>query len=96
MSINSNMKEYGYALLGQLDDYGEPIIPTEPTGVIRMAISLRNQMTTDNILYSSASFIGLTKENITDKYFIFNGKDTYKVLYVNDYGRYKQAYMERM
>lgn len=96
MSINSNMKEYGYALLGQLDDYGEQIIPTEPTGVIRMAISLRNQMTTDNILYSSASFIGLTKENINDKYFIFNGNDTYKVLYVNEYGRYKQAYMERM
>lgn len=94
MSINYNTKDYGYALLGQIDEYGEQIIPVEPVGTIRMSISLVNQQTTDNILYSSASFIGLTRYIITDKYIIFDGDRRYKVLYVNDYGKYNQAYME--
>lgn len=96
MSINSSMKSYNFYLIGEIDEYGQAALPTVPTGKIEISINILSQNSKDNILYSEAAYIGLTKENITDKYIIdFNGTKL-KVLYVNSFGRYNQVYLGSM
>lgn len=65
-----------------------------------MAVYILNQNTNESILYTDASYVGLTTtEGITDKYVIdYVDKDTnehikLKVLYVNPMGRLKQVFM---
>ena len=96
MSIQAQMKNYNYYVLGQLNSYGQPAIPKTPNGTIRMAINILTNTTKDYILYSSAEYIGLTNEAITDSYIIQYGEEMLKVLYINNIGRLNQVVMERM
>lgn len=96
MSINSSMGKYNYYLTGALDAYGQAIIETSAAGTIEMDIQILNQSTKDFPLYSSAEYIGLTKELITDNYIIEFKNQKLKVLYVNGFGRYNQVLMEKM
>lgn len=93
MSIKGNMKTYSYYLMNQRNAYGELVIPERSTGVIEMDLQVFNQSTKDNILYTGATYIGLTQDYITDEYIIADGAKRLKVLYINTAGKYKQVFM---
>ena len=95
--IYADMRYYDFLTLGELGDYGQPIISEEPVGQVKMAIYTVSQSTQDNVLYENATYIGLTNDaEIDDKYIILDGEERLKVLYVQPRGRYKQVYMARM
>lgn len=91
--INSNMRIYDYFTLGAENEYGQAQLSSEPVGKIKMAIETSSQQVQDNILYKSATYIGLTQFPIDDSFVVSYGSTKLKVLYVNTKGRYKQAYM---
>lgn len=94
--INTNMRLYDYFLLGVKDAYGQelpPKITDTPVGTIKMAINISSQSIQDNINYKGCNYIGLTKNEITDKYFIKYENRLLKVLYINPIGRYKQVFL---
>lgn len=94
--INADMRLYDYFTIGANNAYGQPQIPTEdsaPTGKIVMCIYTISQAIADNIKYSGANYIGLTKQDINDSYIISYQNKRLKVLYVNSVGRYKQVYL---
>lgn len=95
--INRQMKPYDYYIYRDIiDDYGEPALTTQATGIIDMAINIISQSTEESILYSGAEYIGLTQQEVNDNYVIQYGDDRLKVKYINPLGRYKQVFMKRM
>lgn len=94
--INLHMRYYPYYTFGTLDEYGQETLSKEFQGTIKMAIELTSQSVQDNINYSGANYIGLTKHNVTDSYVIKYGEEELKVLYINPKGRYKQVYMAKI
>ena len=93
--INAAMRTYNYHTLGAIDAYGQPQL-SENVGSIKMAINITSQSTQDNALYKDASYIGLTKADITDAFIIQYGEERLKVLYINPLGRYKQVFLKSM
>jgi hypothetical protein len=93
--INTRMKNYNYSLLADNDEYGQPQL-LENQGVIKMAISVTSQSVQDNINYKGAQYIGLTLNDINDKYIINDGEKKLKVLFVYTGGRYKQVFLQLM
>lgn len=92
--INRDRASYNFFTFGELDEYGQPQLSKEPVGAIEMTINLTSQNLTNNVKYSQASYIGLTKDaNVNDTYVIEFGAQKLKVLYVNPFGRYKQVFM---
>lgn len=97
--INANMRLYNFFTLGGLDAYGQPTIPqdAEPTGQIKMSISISSQSVQDNIMYQGCQYMGLTHDTeVNDTYVIEYGKERLKVLYVSPQGRLKQVFLTRM
>lgn len=94
--INPQMKNYNYYLLGDVDDYGQEIIPTTPTGTIKMAINLKTENTADNIIFNDSQYIGLTHQPVTDKYVIDYNGTKLKVLLVSSFGRFNSCQMAVM
>lgn len=97
--INTNMRFYDYLLLRNKDTYGQlppPKITDTPAGIIRMAINISSQTIQDNINYKGCNYIGLTKDKITDKYFIKYENRLLKVLYINPMGKYKQVFLSEI
>lgn len=94
--INSQMKEYKYFTFSEADDYGQYTLSETPKGTIKITINLISQNLLDNPLYSGASYIGLTKEEINDSYVIDFDDQMLKVKYINPFGRFKQVFMERI
>ena len=78
--INANMRHYDYFTLGVEDAYGQPVISTEPTGTVKMAISITSQSVQDNINYSGATYMGLTHTLLDDTCVIQYGDKRLKVL----------------
>ena len=94
--INLEMRNYSYYTLGANDAYGQPQLSEVPVGEINMAIYPINHSIGDNVLYSNATYMGLTMERVSDK-FIFEYRDMrLKVLYVQELGRFKQVYLAKM
>lgn len=93
--INTRMKNYNYCLLAENDEYGQPQI-TEEQGTIKMSISTTSQSIQDNINYKGAQYLGLTLNDINDKYIIKYGEQKLKVLFVYTGGRYKQVFLQLM
>lgn len=92
--INPNMRAYNYYLYGVKDEYGQQITPNEPSGIIKMSISLYNNSTNNSILYSDCEYIGLTHAEVNDAYVIdYEGKRL-KVLYVNHHKNYSQVFLQ--
>lgn len=98
--INAQMREYDYFLYntetdlyGQRtlikDENGEPVVQ----GTVKMAINNTSTSIQDNIRYKDATYLGLTRGNINDRYVIQYGEERLKVLYVNPLGRYKQVFL---
>ncbi len=93
--INANMKSYDYYTYGENDAYGQPTLSEEVQGTIKMSVAVASQRVQDNILYKGAEYIGLTHDDVNDKYVIQYGEEKLKVLYVTP-TRYKQVFMARM
>jgi hypothetical protein len=95
--INFDMKLYDFFTIGDNDAYGQPQVSAEPVGKVKMAIYSTSTAIQDNILYKSAEYIGLTTDaEITDRYIIQHNNERLKVLYIQNKGRFKQVFMERM
>ena len=97
--INADMRLYNYFTLGKDNGYGQPTIPSlgsTPEGQIKMAINISSQSIQDNINYKDAQYVGLTHENINDKYIIEYEGERLKVLYINPKGRMKQVFLKEM
>jgi hypothetical protein len=93
--INAAMRTYNYHTLGAIDNYGQPQL-SENVGSIKIAINITSQSIQDNALYKDASYIGLTKADVTDAFVIQYGEERLKVLYVNPLGRYNQVFLKSM
>ena len=95
--INANMRIYNYFTLGARDEYGQPKVSDTPAGTVKMAISVTSQNIQDNILYSNATYMGLTHDkSITDKFIIQYGDTKLKVLYVSAQGRLRAVFMTKV
>lgn len=95
--ITSQMRSYNYYMItNKIDEYGQPQT-IEAEGVVKMAINFVNEQITENALYSSAEFIGLTlNKEVNDKYIIRYGNEKLKVIYSNPNGRYNQVFLTRI
>ena len=94
--ISTNAKLYNYYTFGELNDYGQYKLSEEVQGQIKMSIYITSQSVQDNILYKDSAYIGLTRANIDDTYVIEYGDEKLKVLYVNNSGRIKQVFLQRI
>lgn len=92
--IMRDMRSYNYFTFGELNAYGQPQLSKSPLGTVKMSINIINQSINDSVLYKDASYIGLTLDEINDKYVIQYGDTKLKVLYVNPRGRYKAVYLK--
>lgn len=95
--IATQMRNYNYYMItNKIDEYGQPQT-IEAEGVVKMAINFVNEQITENALYSSAEFIGLTlNKEVNDKYIIRYGNEKLKVIYSNPNGRYNQVFLTRI
>lgn len=91
--INVEMQNINYYLYSNINEYGQAVLTDEVQGSVRIAIYLTSKAIQDNINYTNASYIGLTKDNITDKYVLEYNGEKLKVLYVYPKGRYKQVFL---
>ncbi len=95
--INTDMRDYDYYLYDDENSYGQSQLSKETKGKVKMAVYAVAQSVQDNILYKDCSYIGLTSEaEIDDKYVIQYNKERLKILYVQQKGRFKQAFLARM
>lgn len=94
--INTRMRDYQYLLYGANDEYGQPQISEEIQGTIKMSLTITSQSIQDNINYKGAQYIGLTLNEVNDKYIILNGEEKLKVLFVYSGGRYNQVFLQKM
>lgn len=94
--IYRDMRTYGFTMLGTADEYGQMTLDGGMTGTIRMAVYVASQAVSDSVLYSEAQYIGLTRDDVTDRHVIdYDGKRL-KVLYVQTKGNFKQAFLAVM
>lgn len=95
--INTRMRTYNYFTFGALDEYGQPKLSATAQGSVKMAITTTSQSVQDNVLYTGASYLGLTHDqNITDKYVIDYNGTKLKVLYINPTGRMRAVFMAKV
>lgn len=95
--INAKMREYDYFSFGSDNGYGQPQLGKEPEGKVKMALSLTSQSVQDNINYKDANYVGLTLSSLLDdKKAVKVNTEMFKVLYVNNEGRYKEVFLKRM
>ena len=95
--IMMEMRHYDYFTFGANDEYGQPVLSQEPEGTIKMAIYNTVQSTQDNVLYTDATYVGLTSDaEVNDTYVIEMDNMRLKVLYVQPKGTWKQVFMARM
>ena len=91
--ILRDMRPYQYTMLGAEDAYGQMTLDGGATGTIRMAVYVASQSVSDSILYRDAQYVGMTKDDVTDRHIIHYGSEKLKVLYVQPKGCFKQVYM---
>ena len=96
--ISNRIRSYDYYTYGDNNEYGQPKLSETAQGTIKMAISVMTKFVQDNVQYSNTNYIGLTLEDINDKYVIQYEDKKLKVLYViyTAVGRYKQVFMSEM
>ena len=90
------MQNYNYYTYGDNNGYGQPTLSAEPIGSIKMAIYTTSQSIQNNINYSNAAYVGMTKAEVNDTYVIQYNNKKLKVLYVQLSGRFKQVYLGEM
>lgn len=92
--INADMRTYNYFTFGAKDKYGQAILSEEPQGTIKISVNSVSQSISDNVNYSQATYIGLTRDAKVDNTYVIDYEGTkLKVLYINPKGRLKQVFM---
>lgn len=92
--INADMRPYNFYTFGAKDKYGEPQLSEDVKGSIKISVNTITQSISDNVNYSQATYLGLTRDaNVDDTYVIEYEGTKLKVLYVNPKGRLKQVFM---
>lgn len=91
--INADMRPYNFYTFGEKNKYGERVLSEEPVGTINISINSITTAIIDNVNYSQATYIGLTRAEVNDTYVIDYEGAKLKVLYVNPKGRLKQVFM---
>lgn len=95
--ISLDMRTYNYFTFGENNAYGQPTLSADATGTIKIAIYTTSQSVQDNILYTEASYVGLTQDTkVNDTYVIEYEGIKLKVLYIQPRGRYKQVFLGKM
>lgn len=95
--INTNFRTYDFFTFGELDSYGQPKLSSEPVGQVKMAITQTSQNVQDNVLYTNASYMGLTHDKqVNDTYVVDYNGTKLKVLYVSGQGRLRAAFMAKV
>jgi hypothetical protein len=95
--INADMRLYDFFTYGGSDDYGQPALSLEAQGQIKMAVYTSSQSVQDNVNYSGAQYVALTQDKgINDSYVIEYEGQRLKVLYVQNKGKYRQAFLGAM
>ena len=93
--IEAEMRHYPYRPL-EPDAYGQTQ-PGEVQGTVKMAVFLNTQAISDAALYSTAEYIGMTRDaTVTDRYVIEHPDGLLKVLYVRKAGPWMEAFMVRL
>lgn len=91
------MQTYNYYTYGAADAYGQPQLSSNAQGSVKIAIYTTSQAIQDNINYKDSAYVGLTHDKaINDKYVIEYNNEKLKVLYVNQAGRYRQVFLQRL
>lgn len=60
---------------------------------LRMAVYVASQAVGDSIIYREAQYVGMTKDDVTDRHVIDYNGEKLKVLYVQPKGVFKQVFM---
>lgn len=95
--INTNFRSYDFFTFGELDEYGQPKLSEEVQGAVKMAITNTSQSVQDNVLYTGASYMGLTHDKRVNDSFVIDYEGTkLKVLYVSPQGRLRAAFLSKM
>lgn len=94
--INADMRSYNFYTFGEKDKYGQPILSEEVQGTIKISINSITTTIVDNVNYSQATYIGLTRAEVNDTYVIDYKGAKLKVLYVIPKGRLKQVFMAQI
>ena len=95
--INTNMRLYDFFTFGELDEYGQPQLSKEIQGAVKMAITTTSQSVQDNVLYTGASYMGLTYDKrVNDSYVIDYEGTKLKVIYINPQGRLRAVFMAKV
>ena len=98
--INTDMRSYDYFTIGEVNAYGQPVIPVAGKetikGKIKIAINTTSQSIQNNIRYKDCTYIGLTHAKVDDTYVIKYGNERLKVLYVNPKGKYNQVFLKNL
>lgn len=69
-------------------------LPYAPTGeVVEGTLGIYSHTQVEDIRYSHADYIMLTKDEVTDDMILERDGSKYKVEFVNPYGRLKQVYL---
>lgn len=90
--INRQTRKYSYSVLGDTDSYGQETV-TE-TGTIDIAIAYQTFNVDGNLRYTTDKFVGVTNDNITDKYIIQYGDKKLKVTYTFPSNGRNYVYLE--
>lgn len=95
--INTNFRTYDFFTFGELDAYGQPTLSKDPKGKVKMAITTTSQNVQDNVLYTGASYMGLTHDKaVNDTYVIDYNGTKLKVLYVAAQGRLRAVFLSKV
>ena len=95
--VNTNMRTYDFFTFGELDEYGQPKLSKEVQGAVKMAITTTSQSVQDNVLYTGASYMGLTHDKRVNDSFVIDYEGTkLKVLYVGPQGRLRAVFMSKV
>lgn len=95
--INADFRQYSYFTFGDLDEYGQEVLSTEPKGTVKISINSLSQSIADNIKYKESTYLGLTHSKlINDSWVIDYDGVKLKVLYVMPKGRFKQVFFKEI
>lgn len=92
--IRHDLKEFPFEYMVR-DDYGQ-MVSSGIEGNIEITIYSYSQKNTNDIRYSNATYIGLTKADVADNIIIHYYDKKLKVLFVDNFGRWNQVYLNEL
>lgn len=98
--IANNTRLYDYWKISVNEEYGQEVLPAADAaaaGQVKLTITPTSTGTQDNILYANCAYVGITYDaEIDDKYIIQYGKERLKVKYIQQHGKRRFVYLQRV